>query len=63
MNLSYQWKQLGLGIITENIFNTRWNETQFATESRLKNEAEPVTEIHFTPGIPFNIKGSITYRF
>jgi len=63
MNLSYQRKQFGLGIITENIFNTRWNETQFATESRLKNEAEPVTEIHFTPGIPFNIKGSITYRF
>lgn len=63
MNISYQWKQFSLGIITENIFNTKWNETQFATESRLKNEAEPVTEIHFTPGIPFNIKGTISYRF
>jgi outer membrane receptor for Fe3+-dicitrate len=63
MNISYQWKQFTLGIITENIFNTKWNETQFATTSRLKDEAEPVTEIHFTPGVPFNIKGSVSYRF
>lgn len=62
-NVSYQYKQFTIGVITENIFNTAWNETQFATESRLKDEAAPVTEIHFTPGTPFNIRGVLTYRF
>lgn len=62
-NVSYQYKQITIGIVTENIFNTTWNETQFATESRLKNEAAPVKEIHFTPGTPFNVRGTLTYRF
>jgi outer membrane receptor protein involved in Fe transport len=62
-NISYQYKQVTIGVISENIFNTAWNETQFATESRLKNEAAPVTEIHFTPGTPFNIRGTLSYRF
>ena len=62
-SIQYQWKHFGIGIITENIFNAQWNETQFATTSRLKDEPEPVTEIHFTPGTPFNIRGVISYRF
>ncbi|MVT10476.1 TonB-dependent receptor [Chitinophaga tropicalis] len=62
-NVNYQWDHLSIGLITENIFNTAWNETQFATESRLKNEAAPVEEIHFTPGTPFNIRGVLRYNF
>lgn len=62
-NISYQYKQFTIGVITENIFNTAWNETQFATESRLKDEPAPVTEIHFTPGTPFNIRGTLSYKF
>ncbi|MDA0713870.1 MAG: NAD(P)H-binding protein [Bacteroidetes bacterium] len=38
-------------------------ETQFATESRLRNETDPVEEIHFTPGTPFFLKGNISYYF
>jgi hypothetical protein len=34
----------------ENLFNVEWNEAQFATTSRLRGEAAPVTELHFTPG-------------
>ncbi|MBK6495686.1 MAG: TonB-dependent receptor plug domain-containing protein [Gemmatimonadetes bacterium] len=34
----------------ENLFNVEWNEAQFATTSRLRGEAGPVTELHFTPG-------------
>ena len=49
--------------MVENLFNTEWNETQFATESRLQNEPEPVEEIHFTPGTPFFLKGVLTYTF
>lgn len=46
-----------------NVFNTRWNETQFLTESRLKNETESVEEIHFTPGTPFNANLTVSYTF
>ena len=62
-NISYHWKNWTYGIIIENLFDTEWNETQFATESRLFNETDPVEEIHFTPGTPFNIRGKITLNF
>jgi hypothetical protein len=61
LNINYQYKKVNFGISVENIFNTKWNETQFATESRLQNEAQSVAEIHFTPGTPFYMKGKITY--
>ena len=64
LNLSYEFaNNLVLGIAIENLFDTEWNETQFATESRLQNELEPVEEIHFTPGTPFFFKANISYRF
>lgn len=63
VNINYQWENFGTGIIVNNIFNTRWKETQFATESRLRNETTPVEEIHFTPGTPFNLRAVITYKF
>ena len=63
LNLNYQYKKINFGVSVENIFNTEWNETQFATESRLQNELESVEEIHFTPGTPFFMKGKITYTF
>lgn len=63
MNVNYQWKNINFGIIVENIFDTKWKETQFATESRLQNETSSVEEIHFTPGTPFFLKGKISYSF
>lgn len=63
INLNYEYDNLTFGVSAENIFNTKWNETQFATESRLKNETMPSEEIHFTPGTPFLLKGKISYRF
>jgi hypothetical protein len=36
-----------------NVLNTRYREVQFANESRLPSESEPVRDIHFTPGWPF----------
>lgn len=62
-NVNYQYKSINLGISIENLFDTAWNETQFATESRLQIESESVEEIHFTPGTPFFMKGKITYTF
>ena len=62
-NLSYTWRKWTGGIIIQNLLNTKWNETQFATESRLSTEAQSVEEIHFTPGTPFFIKGKVSVRF
>ena len=50
-------------LLIENIFNTKWNETQFETESQLQGETSSVTEIHFTPGTPFNFRTVLSYKF
>lgn len=62
-NINYNLKDITFGIAVENLFDVEWNETQFATESRLRNEANSVEEIHFTPGTPFFAKATITYKF
>jgi outer membrane receptor for Fe3+-dicitrate len=62
-NVNYNMKKFTLGLIIDNIFDRAWNETQFATESRLKNEETSVEEIHFTPGTPFNIRASLSFKF
>lgn len=62
-NINYTFKRIAFGITIENIFNSEWNETQFVTESRLKNENASVEEIHFTPGTPFFLKVGINYKF
>ncbi|NVK65168.1 MAG: carboxypeptidase-like regulatory domain-containing protein [Flavobacteriales bacterium] len=63
LNAGYKWRKMSFSVQIQNLFNTEWNETQFATESRLQNETESVEEIHFTPGTPFFIKGTINYNF
>ena len=63
MNLSYDFGMLKLGIQVQNVLDSEWNETQFATESRLDFESDSVEEIHFTPGTPRFIKGILQYSF
>jgi len=63
LNAGYQFKNVTLGLQIQNLFDVDWNETQFATESRLQSEVNAVEEIHFTPGTPFFLKGSITIAF
>ena len=64
LNANYKLNNnVTLGFAIENLFDVEWNETQFATESRLQNEPNPVEEIHFTPGTPFFIKGMVSYTF
>jgi hypothetical protein len=62
-NINYKMKDITFGIAVQNLFDVAWNETQFATESRLQNEVNSVEEIHFTHGAPFFAKATITYRF
>ncbi|MEM8887453.1 MAG: TonB-dependent receptor, partial [Bacteroidota bacterium] len=61
--LAYDQKSWGFQLSIENLFNQEWREAQFETESRLFEEAEPVSEIHFTPGTPFFLKAGVVYRF
>lgn len=62
-NLNYTTGNFTFGLIVENLFDVAWKETQFATESRLINESQPVEEIHFTPGTPFFVRGKVAVRF
>jgi len=52
-----------IGIVINNVLNTKWKETQFATETRLKGEAQAVNEICFTAGTPFAAKLSLAIKF
>jgi len=61
--LNYTQKKYEIGLSVNNIFNVKWKETQFDTESRLKNEANPVDEIHFTPGTKLAAKLSFSIFF
>ncbi|WP_299104549.1 TonB-dependent receptor [uncultured Tenacibaculum sp.] len=63
LNLGYSLKNVTFGLQIQNLFDIDWNETQFATESRLPGEANSTEEIHFTPGTPFFLKGSVTVNF
>lgn len=61
LQANYSRRNYTVGLSIQNLFNTRWKETQFATESRLQGETEPVEEIHFTPGTPFFARLSLTF--
>ncbi len=56
-------KKVSIGVNIDNIFNMKWNETQLLTESRLANETDPVEEIHFTAGTPFNARLILKYSW
>ncbi len=61
--VNYSIKQYEFGLQVQNLFNTQWNEAQFDTETRLRNESAPVSEICFTPGTPFFFKLTVAYKF
>ena len=63
LSAQYNRKKYQFGLTIENLLNTKWMEAVFYDESRLQFEKEPVDDIHFTPGIPFFLKGSLTYFF
>lgn len=61
--VNYTKSKYELGFSIQNLWNRAWNEAQFDTESRLFSELNPVSEIHFTPGTPFNLNVSFSYFF
>jgi hypothetical protein len=61
--LNYTRGNYEIGLVVNNVFNTKWKETQFATLTRLKGEAAPVDGICFTPGTPLAARLSFGIRF
>lgn len=61
--LAYRIHGFRFFIQGENLLNTEWNEAQFDTESRLYYETQSVSEIHFTPGNPFNVQLGVSFEF
>ncbi len=60
---SYSLGGVGLSLSVDNLFNVDWNEAQFATTSRLRDEPAAVTELHFTPGARRSLQLGAEYRF
>jgi hypothetical protein len=58
------WKlgRLEASAVIDNLFDVEWNEAQFATTSRLRNEPAAVNELHFTPGSPRSLQLGVAYR-
>ena len=62
-SINYTKPKYEIGFAFENIFNVKWNEAQFATESQLKNEIAPVTELNYTPGNPIFARVKLAFFF
>jgi outer membrane receptor protein involved in Fe transport len=61
--INYRIKKWELFALVENLFNIKWKEAQFYTESKLQNESMPVSEMHFTPGAPLFFKTGFSLSF
>ncbi len=63
LNVAFDRPKWTASLAIENLFDIEWREAQFDTESRLISETDSVSEIHFTPGVPFFAKLGITLKF
>jgi hypothetical protein len=54
--VNYTRARFQVGATAENLLNVEWNQAQFATLTRLRNETAPVDELHYTPGTPLYLK-------
>jgi outer membrane receptor for monomeric catechols len=56
-------KNFEYGLVTNNLFNVRWKETVFETETRLQNEPVGINGLSFTPGTKFDAKVNVAWYF
>jgi outer membrane receptor protein involved in Fe transport len=61
-NLNYEYKRWVFGISVENLFNTEWNEAQFASDYRISPTAKAEYGLTYTPGIPFFFKSNLIFH-
>jgi outer membrane receptor protein involved in Fe transport len=50
-------------LFIQNLLNTKWEQATFAFASQLRNEAQPMTGIHFVPGNPRTLMGGLAWYF
>lgn len=60
--LNYTRRKFEVGVTVNNLFNVKWKETQFETETRLQHQ-QPVDGIAFTAGTKFFTVAHVTYFF
>ena len=63
LTANYTRKKYEVGLAIENLFNQQWDEAQFEYISQLKNEAKPVDQVSYTPGVPFFAKVHVSLFF
>lgn len=62
-NLNYEYKRWVFGVSVENLFNTEWNEAQFAGDYRISPTDNPEYGLTYTPGTPLYFKSSVIFNF
>lgn len=50
-------------LFVQNLLNTKWEQATFYFESRLRNEAAGVNDLHFVPGNPRFVMGGVSWYF
>jgi outer membrane receptor protein involved in Fe transport len=50
-------------LFVQNLLNTKWEQAIFYFESRLRNEAAGVSDIHFVPGSPRFVMAGLAWYF
>lgn len=55
--------RLEVFLFIQNLLNTKWEQATFFFESRLRNEAAGVNDIHFVPGNPRFFMGGLAWYF
>lgn len=63
LTAAYTWKKFTFGAAIDNLFNTKWKEAQFATEIVMPGHDSPITDMCFTPGTPFTLRGYVSVTF
>jgi hypothetical protein len=61
--VGHRYKAFEATIDVQNLLNSEWREVQFATTSRLANEAKGVEEVNFTPGWPSTVRATLAAYF
>jgi hypothetical protein len=59
-NAGLRWKDVEAGVDVQNLFNAKWREVSFATDTRLRWEPNVVSGIHYSPGWPFTAIARLT---
>ena len=69
LTVAYRWRFLEVGLVVENVLDASWREAQFANASYVAGRDAPslagkgVEDIHFTPGNPINVRGTVALYF